>query len=533
VTLAAWLFTILVAIELALLGAAIRSRPGPARIARLLIFLVPLGLMVALRTAHAFSTNAVLDWDETYYTSLAVTGATGDGLYPYIFGFGPTHLMGGVGYAAYSYALAVKLFGPTIFGLRAVSLVVSLLGLAGIWFLVRMWYGSGTAWMAAALTAPLQLFVLSNTARMDSWTFAYVTWALVIVAVAFEHWDVKRWHLLAGLAFGLGLQVHIDTVITGIACGVLYLWRCIRDLRSTGRFLPSAQPMAAYVVGAGIGLLAYLVLNILPDTASYYITTVLVRVDATASYSTGTASIIGSFLNPQILIAKEALRYRQVFAITPALEIGLFAAGVAAMAARRTAADRLVLTLTPSVLLAAAIVLNNASPLYFIHVLPALILPMAPLFTHGVSGGSKVSLSAVTPRSLLAFVLIVSALCAVSAARTLRAIGAADMLAPPETVQRVRTLVDRRCRVAGDGALYVPFFADYPYFLSLRDTEVRHGMLYYGLTDEASYWQIKQPDAVFAPRPLRAGLSEYVTRNNFNEVEPAVWIRSGGCALSR
>jgi hypothetical protein len=58
-------------------------------------------------------------------------------------------------------------------------------------------------------------------------------------------------------------------------------------------------------------------------------------------------------------------------------------------------------------------------------------------------------------------------------------------------------------------------------------------MLYYRVTDEAAYWQIKQPDAVFAPRPLRAGLSEYVTRNNFNEVEPAVWIRSGGCALSR
>ena len=122
-----------------LLNVALSRRPALAATARALIFVVPLMLTLGLRFHRAFSTTEVLDWDETYYTSLAVTAAAGHGLYPYIFGFGPMPVMGGIGYAAYSYALAVKLFGPTVFGLRAVSLLASLMGLGGVWVLVKTW----------------------------------------------------------------------------------------------------------------------------------------------------------------------------------------------------------------------------------------------------------------------------------------------------------------------------------------------------------------------------------------------------------
>jgi 4-amino-4-deoxy-L-arabinose transferase and related glycosyltransferases of PMT family len=520
----------LLAVELPLLGAAFSKRPRVSTAARVLVFLVPLLLALGFRTAHAFSTHDVLDWDETYYASLAVTAASGHGLYPYIYGFGPMQIMGGTGYAAYSYALAVKMFGPTIFALRTVSLLASVAGLAGIWLLVKTWYGSGPAWWAAALTASLQLFVLSNSARMDSWTFAYVTWGLVAVAVAFDRWPDRRWHLLAGLIFGLGLQVHIDTVVTGAACGFLYFLRYLSEAREARRIWLPGHPMFMYVAGVLAGGALYVCVNILPDTASYYTMTVLVRVDATSSYSSGTSSIVGSFLDPRILFAKEAARYRQLVAITPPLEIVFLVAGIVTAAVRRNRADRLVLALVPAVAVGAAVLLNNTSPFYYIHVLPALIVPIAPLFTHGVRGQSKVRLSDVAPGALVASVVVVCVLCASAAARTVRTMRAHRP--PPvslETIQRVRALVDRRCKMAGDGGLYVPYFADYPYFISLRPTEVKHGLLYYGTTDEAAYWQIKQPDVVFATGALNPGLSQYVASRHLAQIEPGFWMNPSGC----
>jgi hypothetical protein len=530
-SVAAIVFLGLLAVELPLLSAALSKRPRVSTAARVLLFLIPLLLALGLRTAHAFSTHDVLDWDETYYTSLAVTGAAGHGLYPYIYGFGPMQVMGGMGYATYSYALAVKVFGPTIFALRTVSLLVSVAGLAGVWVLVKTWYGSGPAWMAAALTASLQLFVLSNSARMDSWTFAYVTWGLVAVAVAFARWPARRWHLLAGLIFGLGLQVHIDTVATGAACGFLYFLRYVGEARAARRIWLPGHPMFMYVAGVLAGGILYVCVNILPDTASYYIMTVLIRVDATSSYSGGTSSIISSFLDPRILLAKEAARYRQLFAITPSLEIALLVAGIVTAAVRRNRADRIVLMLVPAVAVGAAVLLNNASPLYYIHVLPALIVPVAPLFTHGVRGQSKVRLSDVAPGALVASVVVVCVVCASAGGRTVRTMRAHR--APPpvslETIQRVRTLVDRRCKMAGDGVVYVPYFADYPYFISLRQTEVKHGLLYYGTTDEAAYWQIKQPDVVFASGALSPGLSHYVASRHLVKVERDLWMSPAGC----
>ena len=41
-------------------------------------------------------------------------------------------------------------------------------GLVCLWLLVRALYGSGAAWIAAALVSTLRLFIMSNSARMDS-----------------------------------------------------------------------------------------------------------------------------------------------------------------------------------------------------------------------------------------------------------------------------------------------------------------------------------------------------------------------------
>src|SRR5204862_219164 len=80
----------------------VAARPRVAAAARVAIFAIPLALALALRAWQALTTAGVLDWDETYYLNLAVTGAAGRGLYPYLVGYGPMPILGGIGYAAYA-----------------------------------------------------------------------------------------------------------------------------------------------------------------------------------------------------------------------------------------------------------------------------------------------------------------------------------------------------------------------------------------------------------------------------------------------
>jgi hypothetical protein len=485
---------------------------------RVLLLLAPIALLLVLRAARAFGTHDVLDWDETYYLSLAMTRASGGGLYPYIYGFGPMHVMGGIGYGTYAYVLAVKAFGPTIFALRGVSLVASVLGLAGMWVLVRTLYGSAAAWIAAGVTTALRLFVLSNTGRFDSFVFAYVAWALAAAAIAFDRSPNRRWHFVAGLIFGLGTQVHIDTLVTAGACAVVYV------VRREGRTFLS------FLGGLAAGLAIYVAVNVLPDIASYYTMTVRVRLDATNAYSSGTSNILASFLDPRILLSKEATRYRQLWSLTPWFEIALVGAGLVACALRRTAADIFVLTVALCVPIGAAILLNNASPLYYIHVLPALIFPIAPLVSHGLTHQSRIALGDLSRWRLVAAVILVALLTLSTGASTLRAIRKTPVTPlAPEDVLHLKAVVDRRCIIATDGRLYVPYFAEYPWLISTRPTEVSLAMLYHRTDDEAAYWQIKRPDVIFSREPLRPALANYVSSHGLEMVSPGLWMNPAGC----
>ena len=518
-------FVILIAVEGVLIWLAASRR---SRAARLAVFLVPLVFALSLRVYQALGTRGVLDWDETYYLSTAVTAAAGHGLYPYIFGYAPMPILGGFGYAGYVNALAVAVAGPSIIALRVLSLAAAIAGLAGLWRLVRIWYGPDAAWMSVSLTAASSLFLLSNTARMDTWTFAWTTWALVVFAFAWQRWDMRAPHVIAGLVFALGLQVHPDVIVTALACGAVYTGAWLLDIREARQFVAPRQPLF-YLAGWCLGFLVFLAANVLPDPDAFYKTTMLVRVDATAWYSQGTPSVLGSFLDPRILLAKERARYALLAGVVPWFEVALAAAAIVAACVRRTAADRLVLALSAAVIVVTAFMLNNAAPVYFIHVAPALFVPIGALFAHGVSHGAQAR-RAMPPARLIAFAVCAAALCAINDARLLR--GTSDPLTEDVGARiaagSVRAVADKRCKVAGDGGLYVRYFADYPYFISTRPTELRYARIFYGVDSDAAYWAIKQPDIVFGP--LSVALRDYVSANGFSERASGVWGRRDGCA---
>ena len=278
-----------------------------------------------------------------------------------------------------------------------------------------------------------------------------------------------------------------------------------------------------------IGLVAFLCFNVLPDPDAFYRTTVLIRVDATSWYSQGTTSLTGSFLSPGIIMAKEIARYSVLGRALHSLEIGLFAIAVIALLVRRQSVDLGVFTVVVGILLASAIVLNNASPLYFIHVIPALVVPMAALLTHGFTGRGARSLTDIGVRSIVGSVLILSAMFAVNNAKRVFTRQAVPDTAVQALVARARQDIPQNCRIAGDGDLYVRYFPDYPFFISLRPTEVSYALLFHGLQIESDYWEMKRPGAVLSPHRLSQGLGEYVSRHGFTESAPGIWRNPGGC----
>jgi hypothetical protein len=72
-------FLILLTVELSLLYAATSNTASIGRAARVAVYLIPLVLNFGLRAYQALATRDLLEWDETYYVSLAVTAAGGRG----------------------------------------------------------------------------------------------------------------------------------------------------------------------------------------------------------------------------------------------------------------------------------------------------------------------------------------------------------------------------------------------------------------------------------------------------------------------
>ncbi len=429
-------------------------------------------------------------------------------------------ILGGLGHLAWLDVLAVKLAGPSVIALRFVSLGGAIAAVVLMGTLVRGLYGRTAGMMGAAIASAMYLMFLTNSARMDALTFAFVTGGLVAV---FSAWRRDRGHYLAGLIFGFALQAHLDASVTAVACGLPYLFRWMRDSRATGRVrVPTA--LLLYASGFLTGLAIFIICNVLPDPEAFYRTTAQVRVDATSWYSGGSTSLAGSFLNPSVVWAKETARYRLLHKALPLAEIIVFAIAIAAAAVRRTDADRDMLVITGGVVLGTAILLNTESPLYFTHVAPALCVLLAPLFARGFSRQPPAERTGL-PGSV-AFAAFVCALVAVNGARPASIFWqpSADVSTPADEIaQRVRELASSACTVAGDGRLYVRHFADYPNFISSGRAEVAYAMMFLKQDNEFQYWKLKQPDVVFG-REFSPGLSLYMGASDLVEASPGIWM---------
>ena len=501
-------------------------------------------LALGARGIIAFNAHDVLDWDETYYTSTTATAAHGLGLYPYVLGYPSIPNMGGTGYVVYLYVLAYKLLGPHVFGLRLLSFLVSLIAVAGIGELTRRLFGSAAALAAIALTPSLLVFQLSNTIRFDVFAVAFVAWALVLYVRAAGRDGIAQ-HVVVGLIFALGLEVHLHTAAVALAVGLAYLVRAVVHLRGRrGEARVFKLPLVSYVAGYALGLTIFLAVNVAPNPEGYVRTAALARLsaadasrDLNLTAPMDRAKLAGTFLSPVMMVRKEAARYRSLVRDMSRWETLLWLVALPAFFVRRSPSDAAAArTLLAGAVVGAAIVFNSASPLYTAAILPCFVPAAATVITHGFSRAIRTDRSQVTAGALIAMAVLAVAIVPGMWSRTSAALarGREPVAAPPTFVDVVRRTASTGCLLAGPADFYAAHFMAYPKFVGTRQTEVLIGSTYYNLQhDLVAYWREKRPDMVFgAPDDA---LRAFLTEENYIALADGVWRKpdrlSDGCQI--
>ncbi len=511
------------------------------------LFMAACALMVAatigLSAYHLFTVPGMLNHDERFYASTAATGASGFGLYPYIQDYPPMPIMGGVGHIAWLYAGAYKLFGPTIWGPRLVTWLFYLLALPAIFMLFRRWYGTATAWLAIALIPATYFYTFSHSARLDCMTLAMLWWGLLIVDTARRKQD-WRWHLAAGLFMGLGLQAHIHTSITTIACGILYLVDYVGEARQARRLiLPRA--VIAYSIGALMGLGIFVVANVLPNPDAFLRTAgnaarlSVVTVEKNLSLP---ERVLRSFLALESFIQITIQRIVYLFQYIPFVGLALgITSFITLVIRRRSPADRTALILFAGVLFAGFFILNGPSLYYTLHLYPVAVICLPAFFTHGHlrRGPVLISWQDVTPILTLVLLGLVFPIYL-----AFPIISPTSVIYDDEEIPHYRTEIDyvkanvsHECIVLGPGALYQNTFMAYPRY-NTYSSEAGLGMSYYGFTKPEQLWPLLNPDIIFGPLDtiFAETLRAYIAENHYQEVQPYVWLKTHepltpGCAI--
>lgn len=507
------------------------------RLSFLIVTLTLASLTLIQRTAIAFSQSSALMWDERYYANIAATAAQGLGLYPFMQGYDPTPIMGGVSYATYLYVWAYQWIGTSIFALRVVPVIFTFVALAGFFALTRRLYGSATAFVGLALIPSLFLFQISNSIRMDILVLAHLVWALYLFVDSLEQPSLRR-HLWVGLVFGLGLQVHLHTFGVSFAVGFYYLISAIQEAWRQRRLKPLwVSPLSLFVAGYFIAFVFFVGVTILPDPESFFRIAGLARLSTLREAGTlhldvkmDPSLLTRSFFDWDLLWAKESQRYTHLFDVLSPSERGLWLLALTSLLFRRGKTNTLMQILSIGSMLGGAIILNAWLDIYTIHISVIFLVVAAAFFTHGFQRTEKAPLTQVGLPSLLLFVVFAGIFQPVNTVNnlmhTLQNNTLGQIEAGTDAVEATRAIASGLCHVAARSQEYVPYFTEYPFFTG-DFVEVNIGRAYQDMLDEpyTAYWDLRDPDVFVMPFLVELQVEDYVETRNYTEVYPDVWVK--------
>ena len=260
-------------------------------------------------------------------------------------------------------ALAMRLLGPTLLAVRLVSLAFGLLLLGAVYVVGERLGGRRVGLVGVCLVAVSRAFLLSaHRARQD-----VMIAALGFTAVALHLSDRARSlslkSLLSGLAVGLAFEIHPNAAVYGPALLALHL------VDEGRRFLRSSR-FWGFAAGLLLGLAFYAGKHILPYPQSFV---AMARLG------------FGPTHTPPLLVPDPGLWLRALgnaailLIWSGELRAPLAAATVAALALRRSPADRRLAALSATLFVGFAALIRNSATYYVIAIAPAAELAVASL----------------------------------------------------------------------------------------------------------------------------------------------------------
>lgn len=295
--------------------------------------------------------------DEAHWADYASTGARYGGVYARTWMMAPQPIVPGLGWSIAAYGWVLEHVAFDIRAGRLWTYGAYCLMLAGLWLLTRRLYGAAAGWISVALAVFSGVFFPAFDYRPHYQLGAatvFVAWLALgaqSAATPCQRWGAA---FAAGLLALLSLQLHAAGLALAAGCSLFMLIRLLQTPRRTGAF-------AAYLVGAGLGTLIYLVFNIAP-------------VGGVSAFLAG-------------LVADRAQRQSFLYFLTwPTLLEGMIVyAGLAFVLLRRSSADRLLLSLALPVFISMAVIDTQGyrtltAPLFLVMA-AALLAPAASVVT--------------------------------------------------------------------------------------------------------------------------------------------------------
>ncbi len=249
----------------------------------------------------------------------------------------------------------MRLFGADLFSLRVASLFFGMVLLASIYSIANRLYGSRVGLFTVILLSFSESFLLSSHLGRHDIIVAAFGFGAVALYVTDDAKGFSLKSILCGLLVALTLDIHFNGLIFGPAIGALYLldngWRLLRNKRFWG-----------FILGAGAGVLFFIVMHILPYPKSYF---------AIASLGNG------SRVSPPIFTLDPTLWLGSIYdtlALFGLPLLILLAMAFAALVYRHSASDKRLLVLLATLLLTFALVIRNKVGWYVIDISPSIYL---------------------------------------------------------------------------------------------------------------------------------------------------------------
>lgn len=264
--------------------------------------------------------------------------------------------------AVWIHSLSVRLFGPTLFAVRIVSLGFALLLLAAIYVIARHLGGKKLALLGVLLVSvSWPFFYSARSGRVDVMAAAL---GFVSIALYLKN-QVDRWWvgLLCGLCISLAFEIHPHSVVLGLALGGLYFWHWRWSMFLKRHFL-------GFVIGVGIGGVFYAAIHILPYPETY------MALSQLAFGPTHTPPLLA--LDLRVLTqAFQDMGWSLLAAYQPLIPIIIWA--YVFLLQRRTAADKTLLVLGSIGVLGGTLLFRNKFLYYLILFSPLLDLMVGAL----------------------------------------------------------------------------------------------------------------------------------------------------------